>query len=355
METATNRKYAWGLQADYQTAKSLSAGALKQMIVTDQNALQYGPVLGNNDGWSHGYNTETDEWIEAHDCRVSHEMPAFAQEIGKILFLSMADTVTTPVGGTLSRLHTFVPTDPATTRQDRAVTYVEKLGTGWFKQADSMVTDGWTLSGNGTGLLMAGINLIGSGKIHNDPSVTFPPASTPTVTNLTGLAKLFNTQVTLTPDDGDAYVDAYACRYRSFQIAFRKTMLDAASYQPGCQRYFTSGDSDSGIIRSVHEFDKQSLDFSFEVDLAAGPELDCVIDQRPITLVVEATGGVIEGSINHKLTVTIHIAKYQTTAPVLVDGHWRLTISGKALFSVANNKLLTAELITNVTTYSSGW
>lgn len=354
-ETATNRKYAWGLQADYQTAKTLSAGALKQMIVTDQNALQYGPVLGSNADWSHGYNTETEEWLEAHGCSVQHEFPGFSQELGKIFFLSMADTVTTPGGGTNSRKHTFVPTDPATTRQDRAVTYVEKLGTGWFKKADSMVSDGFGLSGNNTGMLMASLNLMGSGAIESDPSVTFPPTSTPTVTNLSGLAKLFNTQVALTPDDGDSYTDAYACRYRSFNLTFRKTMLDAAGYQPGCQRFFVDGDQTSGIIRSAHEFDKQMLDFSFEVDMASGPELDCVMDQRPITLVLDVTGGIIESTIHHQLTVTIHIAKYQTTTPVLVDGQWRLTISGKALYSTADSELFKIELVNDVTTYSSGW
>ena len=355
METATNRRYAWGLQSDYQTVKSLSAGALKQMIVTDQNALAVAPALGNNEDWSHGYNTQTDEWLEAHGCSVQHTFPGFSQELGKVFFLSMADTVTTPGGATNARKHTFVPTDPATTRQDRAVTYVEKLGTGWFKLAESMVADGFTLSGNNLGMLMASLNLMGSGRIADSPAVTWAPTSTPTVTNLTGLAKLFNTQVTLTPDDGADYDDAYACRYRSFELAFRKTMLDAAGYQPGCQRFFTDGDQTSGVIRSAHEFDKQMLDFTFEVDMAAGPELDCVLDQRPIALVIEATGGLIESGQNHKLTITIHVAKYQTTAPVLVDGHWRFAISGKANYSVADGRLFKIELVNDVTSYSSGW
>lgn len=355
-DTATNRKYAWGLQVDYPTQRAIAAGAYKQMIVTDENTIDYNPRINDNEGWSHGFNTATEEWLEAHDARVSHTMPGFAQELGKIFYLNMADTVSTPPAGVLSRKHTFVPTAPSVTRQDRAVSYVENIAAGWHKLMPSAVSDGFALKGSGTGILTADINLMGSGKIVNDPAITYPPTATPTVTNLTGLYKLYNTQLNITPNDGGTYNTAYGCRYRSFELNFKKTMLDEAGYKPGCQNFLTPGNQDSGIIRSAHEFDKQMLEFNFQVDMAANtPEFAAVQDHRSINLILTATGAIIEGVIPYELKTTITISKYLTTKPVLADGIWQFGISGKALFDAAANKLFQIELTNNVVDYATAF
>lgn len=354
-DTATNRKFAWGLQTDFQTAKTLSASALKQMLCTDKNTIDYQPDIKDNEEWSHGYNSATEEWLEKHEASVQHTIPGHAQELGKVFYLNMADSVSTPGGGTNSRTHTFVPTDPDTTRQDKAVTYVEKVGSGWHKLM-SAVADGFVLKGADTGLLTCDFSLLGDGKVVNNPSVTYPPTATPTVTNLTGLYKFFNTQINITPDDGDSYTTAYGCRYRSFEVAFKKTMLGDAGYKPGCERFLDDADPDSGIIRSAYEFDKQMLEFNFNVDMASGtPEFEAVQDQRPIALVIAATGGIIEGAIPYSLIVTMNIAKYRTTKPNEANGIWQFAISGKALFDAANAQLFQIELTNDVTTYATGW
>ena len=84
-------------------------------------------------------------------------------------------------------------------------------------------------------------------------------------------------------------------------------------------------------------------------------KFQCVQDQRPIELTIQATGGIIEGAIRHGLTVTIHIAKYRTTKPVLVNNTWQFAIQGKALFSVADSKLFTIELVNDVVSYGSAF
>lgn len=355
-DTATNRKYAWALQTDYATQKPIAAGNFKELLVTDENTIDYQPAIQDNEGWSHGVNSATEEWLESHDARVQHTIPAFAQELGKIYYLNMADTVSTPSGGTNSRKHTFVPTDPTVTRQDKAVSYVENVGAGWHKLMPSAVSDGFTLKGDGKGVMMLDFGLVGSGKIVNDPAITYPPTSTPTVTALSNLYKFYNTQVGITPNDGGSYNAAYACRYRSFQIAFKKTMLDEAGYKPGCANFFSGSNPDSGIIRSAHEFDKQSLDFNFNVDMAANsPEFQCVQDQRPINLIISATGGIIEGIIPFSHVVTLTIAKYRTTKPALVNGIWQFAIQGKALFDKTVNKLFKIELTNDVTSYATAF
>jgi hypothetical protein len=356
-DTKTNRNYGWGLQPNFLTQKTIAAGALKQLIVTDENTIEYEPTINNNEEWSHGFNSATDQWVEAHKSQVSHTMPGFSQELGRVCYINMADYgVATPGGGTVSRKHTFKPTDPTVTRQDPAVTYVERVGAGWHKLMPRAVGDGWTLKGDSTGVLTCDFNLLGAGLIVSNPSVTYPPTATPTVPALTGLHKLFNTQVTLTPNDGGSYNTAYACRYRSFELAFKKSMLTEAGYKPGCADFFVANNPTTGIIMSAHEFDKQMLDFKFVVDLASStPEFDAVIDQRSIALVLDITGGIIEGAIKHQLTVTINISKYTASKPVLVDNMWRFEISGKAFFDVANSNLFKIDLTNNIATYASGW
>lgn len=355
-DTKTNRKYAWGLQTDFATQKAIAAGAYKQIICTDDNVLEHSVDKENNEDWSHGVNSATDQWTTAHDTAVQHQIPGFAQELGKAFYLSMSDTITTPPGGTNSRKHTFVPTDPSVTRQDPAVSYVEKLGSGSHRLAPSMVADGFTLSGNGAGVLLCDLNLKGSGKVVENPAITYPPTATPTVQTLTGLAKLFNSRMTLTPNDGGTYNTAYGCAYRSFQIAFKKTLLEQAGYKPGCQNFFVANDPTSGIIRSALEFDKQMLDFNFDIDLPANtPEYDCVKDQRPINLTFDILGGLIEATIRHQLTVKITAAKYDVVKAKLADGIWQLGIQGKAFFDTGLNKLFTIELTTDVLNYATAW
>ncbi len=242
------------------------------------------------------------------------------------------------------------------TRQDKAVTYVEKIAAGWHKLMPSAVGDGFSLKGAEKGVLTCDFNLLGSGAIVNNPAVTYPPTATPTVQNLTNLYKFYNTQMNITPNDGGSYNTAYGCRYRSFQVDFKKTMLSEAGFQPGCARFLVPNNPNSGMIRSALEFDKQMLEFNFQVDMAAGtPEFEAVQDQRPIAVVIEAIGGNIEGAIPFSLKTTINISKYRTSKPTLGSNIWQFGISGKALFDVTNNQLFQIELVNDVSNYASAF
>lgn len=350
-DTATNRAYAWGLQTNYATQKVIAAAALKQLIVTDSNFINYQPTTRDNAEWSHGFNASTEQWLESHAASVGHTMPGFAQEIGRILYLNMSNySVATAAGGTTAKDHTFKPTDPNTTRQDPAVTYAEKLGAGWDVLMPSAVSDGFTLRGSGSGVLTADFNLIGSGKIVKPSGVTWS-GGTPSVSPLAGLAKLFNTQIALVIGG-----TTYGCRYRSFEINYRKTMLDEASYSPGCANFLVPGDTTSGMIRSSHEFDRQSCDFRFGVDMSAtSPEFGLLQAQTPLAVTLTITGGIIEGAINHKLVITIPVGYYRTVNPVVANGIASFDLAGAAMFDVATSRMLQAVLTTNVVSYATGW
>ncbi len=354
-DTDTNRGYAWALQSDFVTAKGIAAGALKQIIATDNNFIEYTPKTVDNENWSNGVNSATDEWIEAHDAKVSHTMPGFSQEIGKVFYLGGAYGLSTPSGGTASKKHSFVPNDPNVTRQNKAVTYAEKLAAGWNVLMPRAVTEGWSLKGDALGMLMLDFNLLGAGLIIPNSGVTWYPAATPSVSRITGLHKLFNTQVNLAVTDAGS-TTTYGCRYRNFQVDYKLTMLSDAGFKPGCADFAISGDPTSGVILSAHEFDKQMLDFSFTVDMATGsPEFIAVQQQKPLTIVLTVTGGLIEGAINHQLLLTIPVGKYKASKPTIANGIASFAISGKGLFDFAKGKLFSIDLTNDVASYATAF
>lgn len=356
-DTQSARGYAWALQADYATQKAIAAGNYKEIINIDENFIDFEPQTSNDESWSHvGTDSKTDQWIETQNVRVSHTMPGFAQQLGELFYINGQYSVATPGGGTLSRNHTFKPTDPAVTRQDKAVSYTETVGVGHKPLMRSCVSDGWVLKGNAKGVLTADYNLIGSGHVNFAPaSFTWPPTATPTVTRRTAQHKLFNSQVGLVITDAGTPT-IYGCRYRSFEFAYRKELLDDAAKSPGCGLFQIAGDPTSGMISGSHEFGKQMLDFSLQVDMASGSaEAIAVQQQKPLLIVLTATGGIIEGAIPYKLELTVPVAKYRTSKPTVGDGIMQFAISGSALFDFTTNKLFEVVLTNNVTTYASAF
>jgi hypothetical protein len=118
VDTASSRGYAWGLQTDYTTQKTIAAAALRRIITTDENSADYQPQVNNDESWSHGQNQQTEQWLEAHDGRVDKSMPAYVDELGRVFLLNLGDyAVATPGGGTTSKEHTFKPQDPSVSRQ----------------------------------------------------------------------------------------------------------------------------------------------------------------------------------------------------------------------------------------------
>lgn len=354
--TPSARGYGWGLQTDYLTQKTLAAAAIKEIVCMDQNFIDFEPATANDEEWSHpGINSATDQWIETQNARVSHSIPIYSQMFGELMYINSQYSVATPGGGTISKDHTFKPTDPTVTRQDKAVTYCETAGAGWNVLMPSAVSDGWSIKGSGGGILTADFNLIGSGKLNFAPAVTWYPTAAPTVARRTGQQKLFNSQIGLVITDAGSPT-TYGCRYRSFQFDYRKTMLDAAGMSPGCGLFLTPGDPTSGMIRGSHEFDKQSMTFSLQVDMATGSaEAIAVQQQKPLLIELTATGPIIEAAIPYKLKLTVPVAKYTTTKPVVGDGIMQFAINGQALFDFTTNKLWELVLTNNIATYASAF
>lgn len=355
-DTQTGRGYGIGLQTDYTTEKSPAPGAFKRLICTDDNTLDYEPRTTDDEAYSHGQNQATEQWLEAHDCTVQHTMPAYIDQLGYILLLNLGNySVATAPGGTTAKRHTFKPQDPAVSRQGKAVTYVETTGPGWNVLVPRCVANGFSIKGDELGHLTVDFGLQGAGKINPNPGTTWS-GGTPSVTPATDRAKFFNTQIALkaTPQGQSQIV--YGCRYRAFELNYQQTLLLDAGYRPGCGEFLIPGDPTSGIIRSACEFDKQTCEFTIEVDMATGsPELAYVQQQKPIALQIEATGPEAEAGVNKKLTIDIPVAFYRTTKPSQKNNIYTFTISGRAFFDYATGKMLEINLTNNISTYASGW
>lgn len=362
VDTPSSRGFAWGLQSDYATQKSIATSALRAIIASDENTIDYNPMTNTDEGWATLANQATEQWLEAHDAKVQHSMAAYIDEIGRVLILNLGQySVGTYPLGTTAKKHVFKPLNPQVSRQNKAVTYAETTGPGWNVLMPRSVSDGFSLKGDGHGVLSLDFGLQGAGLIDPASTVTWPPTSTPTVVVPTNREKFFNTQVGIvaTPD-GDDPVE-YACRYRSFSLDFKQTLLLDAGFKPGCGEFNTDGDFTSGIIRSACEFDKQTCNFTFEVDMASGsPELALVQSQTPIELVITAQGSQIELDSNDdpiykSLTITVPIAYYKTTKPSVKNGIYTFTISGEAFYDYNTSKMLEIDLVNTIASYSSGW
>jgi hypothetical protein len=265
---------------------------------TDTNTIDYSAKTNNDEGWGHRQNQATEQWIEAHDARVDKSMAAYIDQLGRVFILNLGNyAVATPGGGTTSKQHVFKPQDPTVSRQNKAVTYAETTGPGYNVLMPRAVSDGFSLKADGVGIMTCDFGLQGAGLINPASSVTWPPTATPTVTYPTDREKFFNTQVGIVATDATNGAITYGCRYRSFSMDFKQTLLLDAGFKPGCGDFLTSGDFTSGIIRSELLFDKQMLDFTLEVDMATGsPELVLVQNQKPIAIVLTATGSLIEAA-----------------------------------------------------------
>lgn len=355
-DTQTSRAYGIGLQTDYVTAKAVASGAFKRLICVDDNTFDYEPKVNDDEAYSHGQNQATEQWLEAHDGAIQHSMPGYIDQMGYILALNFGNySVVTPAGGTASKEHTFKPQDPSVSRQGKAVTYVETTGPGWNILVPRCVGNGVSIKGDDLGHLMMDFGLQSAGKVDPASTATWTGA-TPSVSTPTDRAKFFNTQVALkiTPS-GESQV-VYGCRYRSFEVNYQQSLLLEAGFKPGCGEFLTPSDPTSGIIRSACEFDKQTADFSLQVDMAAGsPELVHLQQQKPIALLIEATGPLIEGAINKKLTIDIPVAYYRTTKPSQKNNIYTFTLSGKAFYDYATSKMMQIKLINTIATYASGW
>ncbi|MGE0367226.1 MAG: phage tail tube protein [Phycisphaerales bacterium] len=356
-DTVSSRGYAWGLQTDYQTAKAVAPGAFTRILASDENTIDYNPQINNDEGVAHGKNQATEQWLEGHDCSVQRSMPAYVDQLGRVFILNLGDySVATPGGGTTSKEHKFKPQDPSVSRQGKAVTYLETTGPGYNVSMPRAVANGFTLRGDGNGILTVDFGLQGAGKVDPASTATWSPAATPSVTDPTDRVKFFNTQVALTATPSGESAVVYGCRYRMFEMAYEQTLLLEAGFKPGCQDFLVPGDPTSGVIRSACEFDKQRLSFSFEVDMASGsPELVLVQNQKPIDILLTATGPLIEGAIRKKLSVIVPVSHYRTSKPSVKNGIYTFAISGEGFFDYATSKLLEVQLINTIASYATGW
>lgn len=347
--TPTNRNFFWGTQTGYLTQKLIAANAFRKIIAEDKNFVDHQVNTNDDAEWSHGYNNATEQWLDSHDSKISHTIPGHIEEMARPIKLAMGGyQVATPAGGTNAKEHTMSPQDPTVSRQLQAATYGEKIGAHDVLMPSSIV-DGWNLKGNDKGILMLDFGLQGSGKIVSPSGVNVAT----NVVNPTNLHKLFNTQVGLVVSDGVTPV-TYGCKYRSFELSYKNNLLLEAGYKPGCNEYQIAGDPTSGVVRSELLFDKQEAEFNFEVDMEADSgEFDALVKQKPLSIVLTATGDIIEGAIARKLTATMPKIYYKARKIGEGNGLMRFQINAKVFTDITTGKSLEVKIVNDIATYAT--
>jgi hypothetical protein len=182
VDTASSRGFAWGLQTDFVTQKTIAAAALRRIVATDENTIDYEPQTNNDEGWSHGQNQKTEQWLEAHDSRVQHTVPALVTELGRPLILNLGNYAV----------------DDAVGRHHIQAAQLQTAGPGRFPAGESghlcrnhrAGLECPDAAGGGgrlhaprrrEGRADARFGLQGAGLINPASAVTWPPAATPTV------------------------------------------------------------------------------------------------------------------------------------------------------------------------------
>jgi hypothetical protein len=220
-----------------------------------------------------------------------------------------------------------------------------------------VVGQSYRLSGDAAGHLVMDFTLQPSGKVTY-PSLVVPATHVqlPSAVEIapSGLHKLFNTQIALVVTDGVTPV-TYGCKYRKFDLSYENTFFVEAGYKPGCGEFQVANDKTSGMVASEMLFDKQNINFSFEVDMEVDSgELDAVIKQKPMAITQTITDGtIIEGAIARSLINNMPKTYYKARKLGEGNGIWRMAIDAEVFYDSVTGKTLEMKAVNDVATYAT--
>ncbi|MEO6392516.1 MAG: hypothetical protein ABIP75_11735 [Pyrinomonadaceae bacterium] len=343
-------------QPDYVTATPFAAGppiGHVKLVATDKDLADYRPDLAGDRGYATGVDFPTAQWLLSHDASGRKSIDVCSQEIGRLLLLAFGDVTTDqPDAGEAPSVyrHIFRPLDANVSRQLPATSLLERAGAAHDVMFPSAVVEKLTLHGDGKARLQAEFNWRSSGKRISPSGINWS-------TQVDGLASalnyFYNSQMTLEVDDGEE-VMSYQCRYDAFTFELDNQLLEADGYRPGCALYQDADDPGSGMVRGECLFGERTLSCEFVVRLAAGgAEFAALQQQKSMSIVLSAAGGVIQGEFAHRLTVRLPVTKYQVVSLGETNGLLNLRISAAPLFDSATGKIAEVELINNVASYES--
>ncbi len=352
-------------QVAYQTnlAASSVSKVHRQIEKNDLNFAKYTAPTSDNKGHSTGTPFPTRKTIETHDVTVNITEDLTSQLLGERALAAMGQIDTTELEGDTAWEHTFELINPQGGSQLPAYGYVEKAGESAARPNahsvafPSMVSDGWTVKGEGKAILTSSLTMVGSGKRTSPSGITFFGGGSQVILLEDIVKQNFfrNTaaKLKLYPQkELGGTVFNVNCAFRDFECSINPNLNKDAGYL-GCGLYQTAGDSESGAIRGKCEIGDWTVQFNFtmiaEDDYDPFPKLQTM---QSISAQLDYEGKVITGVIKHKASWILNAANIVDIDHAPVDGKnaWRITTEPLALGQVMPLKLV---LINDVESYNT--
>lgn len=318
----------------YQDDGSNPASLIK-LQTTDQQAAQIAVNTGNNEGESTGNDWPDEQWTESHDVNIPFSVNPSLAMARRLLNAALGGKATSSPAAGVSK-DVYSPMDAATSRQLPAYWIGERAGTAHDGLYPSCVLEKATFKGDGAGKLNISGNFRGSGKQILDAAVP--------INNETNKYYLKNSQskiVRATAATPGTPVKTYACGLKSWMLDIDNAHDQNQGYDPGCGRFYTAGDEDSGMIRSYHLFGRRKYTGQFVIDIeTSAPELAILRAQGEIDLKMGMYGKTISTTYKNMLEIEMHLAHYRAVEIGNQSGFTTLQISVEAFFNAALNKIL---------------
>lgn len=352
-------------QADYQT-KTVPATTPKnyrQIEKTDRQFAKYMVQTSDNKGNATGTPFPTRKTIESHDVTTTISEELTSQLLPERAYAAMGLIETEELEPDEAWKHTIEMMNPQNSAQLPAYAYVEKEGesasrpNAHSKLYPSMVSDGWTVSGDGKALLKSELAMVGSGNQTSPSGVNFYGVSSHVIL-LEDLVKqnFFRNSVAdlkLYPEaELGGTVFNVQCGFRNFQLVINPNLKKDSGYL-GCGLFQTAGDPESGAVRGKCEIGDWTVQFNFTA--LFNDSYDPIPKMKTMETIsgrLDYVGKPIVDAIAHKASFILNAANIADIehAPQDGDNAWRITTEPLALGQVMP---VSIEVINDVESYTT--
>lgn len=351
-------------QTDYRTRTAFNTSApynFVRLLMEDKDLANYEPKTRDNKGYSTGSYFPTEVYLFAHDLASTKKFDVSSDMIGRWLLFAMGAIATDqPNAGpdpTVYR-HIFTPLDPNVTLQPPAFTMGEKVGGGVDHLFPSICVKSLKISGDDVGRIKGEVSLIGSGK-RIDPSLAiFEPTASFNVPAFPAYKYFAGSQLSLTVADADTLANAIAyctgLRINTWSVEIQRTLAEDAGYRQCAGDFQTSGDPDSGAIRSELLQTDFDVIINFQVRVQSGSaEYTALQTAKQLDWKAELTGALISGAFNHKLTLNSLLSQYSAVQVGNQDELAVFNITVRQLFNSTTGNSFQATLINTTASYTA--
>lgn len=339
----------------YGTSRSTGTTAnYKQLVAKGKNLSNPQPNVQDNKDYATGYPRATEQWLSGHDLGFSHDFDLCAEELGRDLYdVFGKDTITQPDATNNASVyqHLYSTMDLTVTRQPPSRTWVEKVGSAIDRALPGVCCAQLALSGEGSQRLVGSGQWQGSGKVVNPSGLTG--------TKISGLHYFYESQCGVTFDDGTTITNLATAsnRLNSWRFEIINQLLTDDGFRPGAAAFQTSGNPDTGEVRTEMLLGDQSFNIVTNVRLLSNdPFIAYLLAQTNLIFLNTITGPAItgagtDGSLNYKLIIKAYKAPFKAVQLGERKGLVTLELTINPLFDLTTSKDLEVTLINKEASY----